>query len=59
MTYKQIEASRELRLWIGQVIVPAIGVSAAVLANPEVRKAAAEKLESVKQKIRARKIRVV
>ena len=23
MTYKQIEASRELRLWIGQVIVPA------------------------------------
>ena len=24
MTYKQIEASRELRLWIGQVIVPAV-----------------------------------
>ena len=24
MTYKQIEASREARLWIGQVIVPAV-----------------------------------
>lgn len=59
MTYKQIEASRELRLWIGQVIVPAISVSAVLLANPDVRRAASEKVESVKQKIRARKIRVV
>lgn len=59
MTYKQIEASRELRLWIGQVIVPAIGVSAALLANPSVRKAASEKLEDIKKKIRTRKIRVV
>ena len=24
MTWKQIEASREARLWIGQVIVPAV-----------------------------------
>ena len=30
MTYKQIEASRELRLWIGQVIVPAVSVTAVV-----------------------------
>lgn len=59
MTYKQIEASRELRLWIGQVIVPAIGVSAALLANPSVGKAASEKLEDIKKKIRTRKIRVV
>lgn len=27
MTYKQIEASREARLWIGQIIVPAISNS--------------------------------
>ena len=27
MTYKQIEASRELRLWIGQVIVPAVTIA--------------------------------
>lgn len=59
MTYKQYEASKELRLWIRQVIVPAIGVSAMLLANPDVRRIAAEKMEGVKQKIRARKIRVV
>lgn len=59
MTYKQIEATRELRLWIGQVIVPAIGVSAAVLANPEVRRAASEKFEDVKAKIRRKRVRAV
>lgn len=59
MTYKQIEASRELRLWIGQVIVPAVSVSAVLLSNPEVRKFATEKFEDVKRKIRTRKIRAV
>ena len=32
MTYKQIEASREMRLWIGQVIVPA-AVAAVAIAS--------------------------
>lgn len=59
MTYKQIEASRELRLWIGQVIVPAVTMTAVVLANPDVRRAASDKIESVKQKIRSRKVRVL
>jgi len=59
MTYKQIEASRELRLWIGQVIVPTISVSAVLLANPDVRRAAAEKVESVKQKFQTKKVRVL
>ena len=59
MTYKQIEASRELRLWIGQVIVPIVSVMAVVLANPDVRKVASEKLDSIKQKFQTKKIRVV
>ena len=59
MTYKQIEASRELRLWIGQVIVPAVSVTAVVLANPDVRKVASEKLDNIKRKFQSRKIRVV
>lgn len=59
MTYKQIEASRELRLWIGQVIVPAVSVTAVVLANPGVRDAAREKLDRIKQKFQFRKIGVV
>ncbi len=52
MTYKQIEASRELRLWIGQVIIPAISVSVVLLSNPDMRRVVAEKVESIKQKIR-------
>lgn len=59
MTYKQIEASREARLWIGQVIVPAIGVTAAVMSNPEIRQAASAKLESIKEKLRRKKIKMV
>lgn len=59
MTYKQIEASRELRLWIGQVIVPTVSVMAVVLANPDVRNAAKEKLDNIKRKFQSRKIRVV
>lgn len=58
MTYKQIEASRELRLWIGQVIVPAIGVSLTIASNPEVRNYVSEKTEKVKTKIQ-RKIRAL
>lgn len=35
MSYKQIEASREIRLWIGQIIVPAVTTVALVyLSNP-------------------------
>ena len=56
MTYKQIEASREVRLWIGQIIVPAITIAVSTLAIPEVRQAVAAKARDVKQNI-ARKIK--
>ena len=51
MTYKQIEASRELRLWIGQVIVPAVTMAVALASIPEVRNAASTKLEQLKWKL--------
>ena len=35
MTYKQIEQAREIRLWIGQIIIPAMGIGAMINANPE------------------------
>ena len=51
MTYKQIEAAREIRLWVGQIIVPAsIGVMS-LLTIPEVRSAVAAKAESIKKSI--------
>lgn len=51
MTYKQIEASREVRLWIGQIVVPAITLAATTLAIPEVRQAVAAKAKAVKTSI--------
>lgn len=51
MTYKQIETMREVRLWIGQIVVPVATVAATALAIPEVRQAVAEKAKEVKQNI--------
>ena len=51
MTYKQIEAAREARLWIGQIIVPACTVAATTLTIPEVREAIAAKATSIKRQI--------
>ena len=59
MTYKQIEAAREVRLWIGQIIVPVVTLAVTTLAIPEVRQAVAAKADQVKNKIENRKIKVV
>jgi len=48
VTYKQIEASREVRLWIGQIIVPAVGLA---LAFPEVRAKVKEKVLDVRDSV--------
>ena len=52
MTYKQIEASREARLWISQVIVPVAATAATFMAIPEVKEAVVEKAKSIKQSIK-------
>lgn len=53
MTYKQIEASREVRLWITQVIVPAVATAIAVVSTvPVVREAAVTKFEKFKNRIK-------
>lgn len=54
MTYKQIETSREIRLWIGQVIVPvAMGVTI-IMTNPNAREAVKSKIKKVKESIQKR-----
>ena len=55
MTYKQIEAAREARLWIGQIIVPV----AIVLSIPEVRQAVKAKAEDITTKLKKKKFKVV
>lgn len=49
MTWKQIEASREVRLWVTQIIVPVLGMATAVVvAVPEAREAAVAKFAETK-----------
>ena len=55
MKYKHIEAAREARLWIGQIIVPATAVVGSLLAIPEVRYVVAAKAKQIKEKIESTK----
>ena len=48
MTYKQIEASREARLWLTQVVVPIFG---AIMLVPEARQAVVAKVKQAKKNI--------
>ena len=53
MNYKQIETSREVRLWITQVIVPTVGMGlAAVMMVPEVKDFAAKTIVKIKSKFK-------
>ena len=51
MKRKNVEAVREVRLWIGQIVVPGVTVLASALAIPEVRKAVAAKATELKLSI--------
>lgn len=51
MTYKQIEQAREIRLWIGQIVVPAASAVVAMSCIPEVRGAIAAKAKDIKESI--------
>lgn len=48
MRHKDLETMREIRLWIGQIIVPA---AAAIMFVPEARELVATKAKEMKQKI--------
>lgn len=51
MKHKHIEAMREARLWIGQIVVPTITLAATTLAIPEVREAVVSKIKNSATKI--------
>ena len=52
MTYKQIEQAREIRLWLGQVIVPAALGVGMILSNPEARSTIARTGRKIKDDIK-------
>lgn len=49
--YKHIEAAREVRLWLGQVIIPGVTVLGSVMLIPEVRQGAAETVRQIRSKV--------
>lgn len=49
MTRKQIDASREARLWLCQIVLPAVGIAMMV---PEAREAVMMKAQKVRQSIK-------
>lgn len=51
MKRRNIDTMREVRLWIGQIVVPTLTVVGSVLAIPEVRSAVSAKATELKQKI--------
>lgn len=50
--YKHIEASREVRLWIGQVIVPGTIAAMMIWNNPDARCAIKQKTNEIKHKVK-------
>ena len=54
MTRRQIDASREKRLWISQVIIPSLTLVATVMAIPEVRETVKAKANEIRFKIESR-----
>ena len=54
MSYKHIEASREARLWLGQIVIPATSALMATLTIPEVRQAVAAKATQIKYSIESK-----
>lgn len=55
MTNRQIETSREIRLWIRDIIVPSIGVGATVLwLHPEIKDNIKSKIDEIKSKFNSK-----
>lgn len=48
MTNRQIESSREARLWLTQIVLPIVGV---VMMVPEARQAVVDKVKQAKKNI--------
>lgn len=52
MKQKHIDASREVRLWLRDLIVPTVVIVAAVMSKPEIRESASNKIKNVKSSIK-------
>ena len=51
MKRKNVETMREIRLWIGQIVVPGVTLLTTAMAIPEVRSTVASKANDLKRSI--------
>ena len=51
MKQKHVDAAREVRLWLGQIIVPVMTTGAILMSNDDIRYAAKNKAERIKQSV--------
>lgn len=51
MTYKQIQAAHEARMWIKEVFVPVIGTGLVLASVPEVRETVKSGYQKAKENI--------
>ena len=47
-TRQKLDRSREIRLWIRDILVPAVGLAATALSIPEVRNIVNDKVKNVR-----------
>lgn len=49
MKYKHIEAARELRLWLAQIVIPAVGI---MILSPDARRNVSEAFQRLTNSIK-------
>lgn len=54
MKRRTIDSSRELRLWIGQIIIPALTLGVTAMGVPEIRHSVAESAKNAKESIKSK-----
>lgn len=51
MTWKTIEAAREIRQWTTQIVIPTVAVGVAIAVTPELREPIVDAYRDVKEKL--------
>lgn len=54
MTWKTIEAAREIRQWTTKIIMPTVAVGIAIVVTPELREPIADTYRNVKEKVKSK-----
>lgn len=54
MTWKTIEAAREIRQWTTQIVIPTVAVGVAIVVTPELREPVVDTYRIVKKKLNQR-----